>query len=206
MPAPQRRAGRRDDDRDVGFFGPGSVSWRLHADPLTGLAGLVAVLLQDLHPVSAAAAAEEGASTWTRVERAAAVLGTTTYGSRMAAMTCAARLRAEAGMVAGFDTETDRIFRGDDPDVLAWRHSCGVLARILVARAAEVELTDADADTYVGEQLTAALLLGLEPDEVPATVAALDEAVDAARPRLRPAPGGRATWRRGSCARGRRRR
>ncbi|PPK98772.1 uncharacterized protein (DUF2236 family) [Kineococcus xinjiangensis] len=190
-PPGQRSRSRQADDADAGFFGPGSVSWRLHADPLTGLAGLVAVLLQDLHPVSAAATAEEGAGTWLRVGRSAKALGTTTYGSRMAALTCAARLRAEAGMVAGFDPETDRIFRGDDPDVMAWRHCCAVLGRVLVARAADVELSDADTDTYVGEQLTAALLLGLEPDEVPATAAELTEHVDAALPLLRVPPGGR---------------
>ena len=191
-PEQRTRARSRDaDDADPGFFGPGSVSWRLHADPLTGLAGLVAVLVADLHPVAAAAAAEEGAGTWERVERSAKVLGTTTYGSRVAAMSCAARLRAEAGMVAGYDRVGDRVFRGDDPDLMAWRHSCAVASRVLVARAAGVELSDADADTYVGEQLTAALLLGLEPDEVPATAAELAEHLEAAQPLLRAPDGGR---------------
>ncbi|GAB7190338.1 hypothetical protein NUM3379_10440 [Kineococcus sp. NUM-3379] len=181
----------RAEEADPGFFGPGSVSWRLHADPLTGLAGLVAVLLQDLHPVAAAAAAEEGVGTWHRLERDARVLGTTTYGSRMAALTCAARLRAEAGMVAGYDPGSDRVFRGDDPDLLAWRHCAAVTSRLLVARAAGVELSEADTDTYVGEQLTAALLLGLEPDEVPATAAELHGCLDAGRALLQGPPGGR---------------
>ena len=186
---PEQRS--RADTDDPGFFGPGSVSWRLHADPLTGLAGLTALLLQDLHPVAAAAAAEEGTGTWHRVECDSRALGTTTYGSRVAALTCAARLRAEAGMVAGWDPETDRAFRGDDPDLLAWRHLCAVTSRLLVVRAAEVELSEADTDTYVGEQLTAALLLGLEPDEVPATAAELHGCLEAARPLLRAPQGGR---------------
>ena len=36
----------------LGFFGPDSVTWRVHADPSMALAGLRALMLQAVHPVA----------------------------------------------------------------------------------------------------------------------------------------------------------
>ena len=38
---------------DPGLFGPESVTWRLHAEPVLGVAGLRALMLQALHPRAA---------------------------------------------------------------------------------------------------------------------------------------------------------
>ena len=40
-----------EEDR-LGFFGPASVTWRVHSDPSFSVAGLRALLLQALHPVA----------------------------------------------------------------------------------------------------------------------------------------------------------
>ena len=40
-----------DEDR-LGFFGPASVTWRVHTDPSFSVGGLRALLLQALHPVA----------------------------------------------------------------------------------------------------------------------------------------------------------
>src|SRR5580698_1112376 len=42
------------DPADDGFFGPGSVTWRLHADLSAPVAGLRSLLLQALHPLAMA--------------------------------------------------------------------------------------------------------------------------------------------------------
>jgi uncharacterized protein (DUF2236 family) len=39
---------------DDGFFGPGSVTWRLHADLSVPVSGLRSLLLQALHPLAMA--------------------------------------------------------------------------------------------------------------------------------------------------------
>ncbi len=52
--------GRGGDAGDVGLFGPDSVTWRLHAEPLMGIAGARALLLQALHPVAMTAFDEHG--------------------------------------------------------------------------------------------------------------------------------------------------
>jgi len=36
----------------LGFFGPDSVTWRVHSDPAFSVGGIRALLLQALHPVA----------------------------------------------------------------------------------------------------------------------------------------------------------
>ena len=38
------------DSRDAGLFGPDSVTWRVHAEPVLMVAGLRSLFLQSLHP------------------------------------------------------------------------------------------------------------------------------------------------------------
>src|SRR6202161_4588874 len=71
------------DPADDGFFGPGSVTWRLHADLSAPVAGLRSLLLQALHPLAMAGVDQH--SQWRdhpagRVETAADSRLGTTYG------------------------------------------------------------------------------------------------------------------------------
>jgi len=43
---------------DVGLFGPDSVTWKLHAEPILVLGGIRALYLQALHPRAVAAIAQ----------------------------------------------------------------------------------------------------------------------------------------------------
>ena len=43
---------------DEGFFGPGSVAWRVSADLSSPVAGLRALLMQALHPLAMAGVAQ----------------------------------------------------------------------------------------------------------------------------------------------------
>ena len=55
---------------DPGLFGPGSVTWKVHADPLLGLGGLRALLLQAAHPLAMAGVSEHSefrADPWGRL-------------------------------------------------------------------------------------------------------------------------------------------
>ena len=76
------------DPADDGFFGPASVTWRLHADLSAPVSGLRSLLLQALHPLAMAGVDQH--SEWRddpvgRVASTAAYLLTTTYGDRGAA-------------------------------------------------------------------------------------------------------------------------
>src|SRR5689334_24869661 len=55
-------SGVPDDPADDGFFGPGSVTWRLGRDLSGPVAGLRALLMQSLHPLARAAADEHSGS------------------------------------------------------------------------------------------------------------------------------------------------
>jgi uncharacterized protein (DUF2236 family) len=41
-------------DPDPGLFGPGSITWRVHGDPIMWIAGLRALFLQASHPAAIA--------------------------------------------------------------------------------------------------------------------------------------------------------
>src|ERR1700688_2290188 len=76
------------DPADDGFFGPVSVTWRLHADLSAPVSGLRSLLLQALHPSSMAGVDQH--SQWRddpagRLASTAAYVLTTTYGHRGAA-------------------------------------------------------------------------------------------------------------------------
>ena len=43
---------------DVGLFGPGSVTWKLHQEPILLLGGLRSLYLQALHPRAVAGVAQ----------------------------------------------------------------------------------------------------------------------------------------------------
>jgi uncharacterized protein (DUF2236 family) len=176
-----------EEDR-LGFFGPDSVSWRIHADPSFSVGGIRALLLQALHPVAMDGVHQfsEGFRTdpWPRLTRTAEYVATLTFGTRREALRQVRRVRGMHGRLAGVDATTGRNYRVDDPDLLLWVHSCEVDSLLSVARRAGVPLTDSDADRYVTEQVTAARLIGIPEADVPTSVAALEEYFGRVRPEL----------------------
>jgi uncharacterized protein (DUF2236 family) len=177
---------------DPGLFGPGSVSWRLHGDPLMALGGLRALLLQALHPVVAEGfAAHSGyrEEPWGRLVRTADFVALTTFGTTLQVQRAAAHVRRAhdrpafggGGDAGGPDGRPRRI---DDPDLLLWVHCCLVDSMLQVVRRGGVRLDDDDADRYVAEQVRAGALLGVDPVTAPTDVARLEEYLQGMRPHL----------------------
>jgi uncharacterized protein (DUF2236 family) len=181
------RAFTPEEDR-LGFFGPDSVTWRVHADPSFSVAGLRALLLQALHPVAMDGVARnsEGFRTepWPRLTRTAAYVDTLTFGTRREALRAVRRVRGIHRRLGGTEATTGRTYRVDDPDLLLWVHCCEVDSLLSVARRAGVPITDAEADRYVAEQVVAAVLVGAVEDDVPASVAELADYFARMRPSL----------------------
>ena len=179
---------------DAGLFGPDSVTWRVHADPLTGIGGLRALLLQALHPVAMAAVSDHSRyrdDVWGRLRETADYVGTTTFGSSAEALQAGARVRAVHASVRGVEPGSGRSYQGDDEALLLWVHCCLVDSFLDVVRRGGLRLSDAEADGYVAEQVRAAALVGLEPDVVPSTTAALAEHVQRTRAELAVTPAAR---------------
>lgn len=171
-------AARQDD----GYFGPGSVSWRVFSDPSAQLGGVAAILLQSLNPMmmrvfagtSGYASDVEG-----RSERTGRYLDTTIFGDRAhadAAGEAVQRLHARSVWV---DPHTGEELRADTEEWLAWTHNSLVYGFLRAADAFGPELTPEEQDRFVREQHEAARIVGIESLRLlPADRAALEAYID----------------------------
>jgi uncharacterized protein (DUF2236 family) len=173
--------------RDVGLFGPGSVTWKLHQEPILMLGGLRSLYLQALHPRAVAAVVQNSSyrsDPWGRLARTSNYVGTVVYGSTAEVEAAGARLRRLHARMTATDPRTGERFRIDEPDLLRWVHVAEVESFLNTARRAGLQLTDDEIDAYYTEQLRAAELVGLDPATVPATAAEVAAYYDAMRPEL----------------------
>ena len=183
----------------LGFFGPDSVTWRIHSDPSFSVGGLRALLLQALHPVAMDGVARFSVGfqqePWPRLIRTATYVDTLTFGTRTDAVRAVARVRGIHRRLGATEETTGREYRVDDPDLLLWVHCCEVESLLSVARRAGVPLTDDDADRYVAEQVTAAELIGVPAADVPASATELDAYFARMQPDLAVTPAARDAYR-----------
>jgi uncharacterized protein (DUF2236 family) len=185
------------DPADDGYFGPGSVTWRLHADLTAPVSGLRSLLLQALHP--RAMAGVEQHSRWRddpaeRFATTSAYVLTTTYGDRATARAAADRVRRIHAHVRGTDPVTGKPYAADDPDLLIWVHAGLVQSGLAAAAHYGLALSPLEEDQYVAEMTAVAGLIGvpagrfdarhLEASGAPASVAELDAYFEAVRPGL----------------------
>jgi uncharacterized protein (DUF2236 family) len=157
---------------DVGVFGPDSVAWRLHADPVMLVGGLRALLVQALEPRAMAAVDQHSRfreDPWGRLERTTNFVMSTTYGDTEAAEAAAARVRAVHTRVHGVDPVTGRSYTGSDPDLLLWIHAVEVESFLLAYRTYAGPISRADADQYVAEMARVAEMVELPPAMSPRT-------------------------------------
>jgi uncharacterized protein (DUF2236 family) len=173
---------------DPGLFGPDSVTWRIHADPVMGLGGLRALHLQALHPLAMAGVAQHSgfrADPWGRLMRTVGYVTTVSFGTTEQARRAAARVRGLHRPLHGVEPESGTAYRVADPELLRWVHCCLVDSFLTTYRRAGGPLTGDEADGYVAEQLRAAELVGIDPATVPGSVGELAEYFALMRPELR---------------------
>jgi uncharacterized protein (DUF2236 family) len=159
---------------DVGLFGPHSVTWKLHREPVLLIGGLRSLYLQALHPRAVAAVAQNSgyrADPWGRLMRTSEYVGTVVYGSTEQVQAAGSRIRRIHARMYATDPRTGERFRIDEPDLLRWVHVAEVESFLTTARRAGLRLTTDEIDGYYTEQLRAAELVGLDPSTVPATAA-----------------------------------
>ncbi|MFJ8469081.1 oxygenase MpaB family protein [Streptomyces swartbergensis] len=172
---------------DPGLFGPSSVTWQLHGDPMMWIAGIRALYLQALHPRAVRGVIQNSdfrRDAWGRLMRTANFLGTTTYGTTEAAERAGARVRKIHSMLTATDPDTGERYRVDEPGLLLWVHCAEIGSYLDVMRRSGFRLTDAEADRYVAEHRESARLVGLGPGTVPADRAQLAAYFEKVRPEL----------------------
>ncbi|KWV32644.1 oxygenase MpaB family protein [Micromonospora rifamycinica] len=176
------------DNDDLGLFGPGSITWKVHDEPVLIVAGLRSLYLQALHPRAMAGVAQNSnyrSDAWGRLVRTGTYIDTVNYGTTAEAETAGRRLRALHARLRATDPFTGEPFRIDDPDLLRWVHVTEVESFVGTARRAGLSLTDAEVDGYYAEQRRAAALVGLDPADVPGSAAEVADYYRTVRPELR---------------------
>jgi uncharacterized protein (DUF2236 family) len=169
---------------DAGLFGPDSVAWRVHADPVMLVGGLRALLVQALEPRAMAAVDQHGKfreDPWGRLARTTHFVLATTYGDTVAAEAAAARVRAVHDRIHGVDAVTGDTYSAHDPDLLLWIHAVEVESFLLAYRTYAGRIVAEDGDRYVAEMARVAELVGLPPERAPRSEQELCEYLRAVR-------------------------
>ncbi|MFE5244554.1 MULTISPECIES: oxygenase MpaB family protein [unclassified Streptomyces] len=175
------------NDADPGLFGPDSVTWQMHGDPMMWVAGIRALYLQALHPRAVRGVMQNSdfrKDAWGRLLRTADFVGTLTYDTAPAAEKYGARVRRIHRLLKATDPGTGEVYGIDEPELLLWVHCAEVDSYLQVERRSGFPLSDAQADRYIDEQRESARLVGLDPSGVPATTRALAAYFERVRPRL----------------------
>lgn len=171
---------------DLGYFGPGSVTWRVLMDPAAGVGGIRALFLQALHPRAMAGVHEHtdlSGDFWPRLQRTAQYVTTVGFGTRAQADAAAARVRAVHQGVRGIDPVTGTPYAASDPELLRWVHAAEMSSFLDAVSRGGLALSGAQADRFLLEQVRAAELVGLT--DVPTDRAALASYFEQVRPELR---------------------
>jgi uncharacterized protein (DUF2236 family) len=175
-------------DVDFGLFGPGSVAWQLHREPGLLIGGLRALILQALHPLAIAAVEQHSdykKDVWGRFNRTSNYVVTTVFGSTEQANAMGRRVRAIHRPIHGIDRVTGLPYAADDPVLLLWIHTTLVESFALSYERFVAPLSTSVKDGYVGEMVRQAELVGLKPEQVPATWAQNFRFIESQRPMLR---------------------
>ena len=175
-----------------GLFGPGSVTWQIMNEPVMWVAGFRALYLQALHPRVMRGTWQNTAfldrkQALGRFIRTSQFVEVRTYGSTGQAERAARRIRKIHASLRGTDPDGTR-FRLDEPELLLWVHCGEVNSYADIAKRSGVPVSPAGLDTFVAEQRRSAALVGLDPAQVPGSMAELAAYYEEIRPRLQATP------------------
>jgi uncharacterized protein (DUF2236 family) len=162
--------------RGTGFFGPGSVSWRVHREVSVLFGGARALLMQAAHPLVIAGAAQTGfyeRNPWKRLERTLRLTYALTFGTEDEARAAADRINDVHRRIRGTDAVTQKPYDALDPDLLLWVHACLVDSALLYEALTVGELDEAGRQRFHEEQMLAAEMLLLPRERIPPTVGEL---------------------------------
>lgn len=172
MPSTSRPFPIIDTDPDPGLFGPGSVTWRVMAEPRLMFGAGRALLMQAAHPLVAEGAIEHStyaSDPFGRFERTVewvtvVCFGTTREARRASHEVNRLHSRVE-GRLSG-DHATAALaagtpYSGRDPELLRWVHATFVDTMLVTHDAFVGGLSEDERDTFVREWHAVAALMGV---------------------------------------------
>jgi uncharacterized protein (DUF2236 family) len=186
-PVPAGEGGEvAEKPQDYGLFGPHSVTWRVHLEPVLWVGGFRALLLQSLHPRVMRGTYQNSAlfdprKAWSRFQRTVEFVGVRTFGTTAAVDAAAARVRRLHASLRGHDPVTGATFRIDEPSGLLWVHSTEIDSYADIARRAGI-INDQEVDQYLAESVRAARVVGLPA--APASRTEMRTYLESMRPEL----------------------
>jgi uncharacterized protein (DUF2236 family) len=163
-------------DPDAGFFGPGSMVWRINGELVVYLAGPRALLLQLAHPKVAQALLDWSAIRRKPTRRLVSTLDamdTLLFGGRDEALRASRRMAALHALVVGeLREDAGRHVRGEayaatDPELLRWVLATLVDSTLLAYEVFVAPLGADEKERYYQEIVARAPLLGLSPEGLP---------------------------------------
>ncbi|MGH2591590.1 MAG: oxygenase MpaB family protein [Actinomycetota bacterium] len=166
MPAPE----------DLGYFGPDSVSWRVHREVTVLFGGARAVLMHSAHPLVIAGARETGfyeRNPWKRLERTLILTYAITFGSKAEARAAADAINQVHARVQGVDEVTGLPYDALDPELLLYVHASLVESALLFERLTVGGLDADGRQRFHEEQMLTAEMLLVPREAIPPTVSAL---------------------------------
>jgi uncharacterized protein (DUF2236 family) len=153
-------------DDDPGYFGPESVTWRIHQDSSMLVGGLRALFLQTMHPLAMAGVAQHSnfrEDAMGRLARTSTYVGVTTFGTQREARDAIAEVRRVHRRVVGV-ADDGRPYSANDPHLLTWVHHTLVDSFLRAYRRYGGQpLRRVDADRYVDEMAVMCELWQAEP-------------------------------------------
>lgn len=158
---------------DLGYFGPDSVSWRVHREVTVLFGGARAVLMQAAHPLVIAGARATGfyeRNPWKRLQRTLILTYALTFGTKAEAHAAADRINEIHARVRGVDEVTGLPYDALDPELLLYVHACLVDSALLFEELTVGELDDAGRQRFHEEQMLAAEMVRVPRETIPKTV------------------------------------
>lgn len=157
---------------DHGLFGPGSMTWRVHAGPMLVVGALRALVIEAMHPRAAAGLSqldENEAQPLARLCANTAFIADVTYGDTATAQRVIEGMRARQATINGFDPVSNRTFDAVEGELLLWSHCVRAHSLLAAHRTFVEQLSQAECDRYLAEQVQLAALQGVSAADVPSS-------------------------------------
>jgi uncharacterized protein (DUF2236 family) len=173
--------------KDYGYYGPGSVTWKIASEAAITLGGTRAVLMQIAHPLVAAGVFEHSSymtDPFGRAEHTFVLGQMLTFGSAATAHDAARTINRLHTHVYGTLPDhagtfrSGTIYKARDPKLLLWVHATLIDTILTVYPLLIGPLSQQEQEQYYQESKTLAHLLDLSPQDMPEKVHDLRQYVD----------------------------
>jgi uncharacterized protein (DUF2236 family) len=167
------------DDPVEGFFGPGSIVWRVNKENTQGFGGMTAVLLQIAHPKVGAGVDDHSdfeEDPIGRAERTREIVEALLFADLETAIEASMIVRRMHEWVEGElqedvgPWEEGEPYAANDPDNLLWVHATMIHMELTMHEQFVEELTPAEREEYYQEIKIFGQLMGIPRDHYPETL------------------------------------